>query len=62
MLVIGEIQLAGNHQAGKGRNEPSNSSDHRCCKCYGGCDINPFGHAKPTFAYSYFGNLFEIKL
>lgn len=24
--------------------------------CYGGCGINPFGHEKPTFAYSEYGN------
>lgn len=24
--------------------------------CYGGCGINPFGHDKPTFAYSEYGN------
>lgn len=24
--------------------------------CYGGCGINPFGHQKPTFAYSEYGN------
>jgi hypothetical protein len=24
--------------------------------CYGGCGISPFGHAKPTFAYSEYGN------
>ncbi len=24
--------------------------------CYGGCGINPFGHANPTFNYSYYGN------
>lgn len=24
--------------------------------CYGGCGINPFGFAKPTFAYSEYGN------
>jgi hypothetical protein len=24
--------------------------------CYGGCGINPFGHAKPTFAYADYGN------
>ena len=23
--------------------------------CYGGCGINPFGHQKPTFAYSQYG-------
>jgi Protein of unknown function (DUF2961). len=24
--------------------------------CYGGCGISPFGHSKPTFAYSEYGN------
>ena len=24
--------------------------------CYGGCGINPFGHAKPTFAFQRYGN------
>ncbi|HMR83907.1 MAG TPA: DUF2961 domain-containing protein [Niabella sp.] len=24
--------------------------------CYGGCGISPFGHTKPTFAYSEYGN------
>src|SRR5690606_2153548 len=24
--------------------------------CYGGCGINPYGHEKPTFHYSEYGN------